>query len=280
MYFNGTIKVDPSNPTNILTPKKTGIFQRLSDLLLGQESGVIEQETFHSIQILQGIYPILESLGITNVVKFSHDDILLYHDKNNTQDDLEQVLMDYQLDTDHLTSELFQKLDLQLEHNWGGMDCLITIQVKREHQKGEYPIFCTVKGMVSRDITHKKQMAEEGKRFLNLLNQLDFGFQKYLSVDDVLTDQNVDMVLGAKDMKGLGSKHSKPDDFISQILDQLDLDVDMGQIESQFTKNGFFSQEQFHYSHVQTKTYTSRKVIRSSGKEEEICINLSQDFPF
>ena len=79
MYFESTIRIDPSQVTSIEKVKPTKAFKRmLYHLTKGGISEKEERETFTAISILQQLNKAFIQQGITNVIRLSHDDIDFY----------------------------------------------------------------------------------------------------------------------------------------------------------------------------------------------------------
>jgi len=161
VYLSATMTIDPSHLTQ-LRRKPTKGFRRFAELLTGNLlSQREEHETFTALSIMQEINIALRSVGVTDVVKFTKDDQVLYEDRASTSsDDMPQAI-------DTLTrqrtpqGETFSTLSLLLEHHLATIAVIIEIRVSRVHDIGVYPIQISLNGLDA------ELQATEGLQTLN-----------------------------------------------------------------------------------------------------------------
>jgi hypothetical protein len=148
MYMNGYVDIDPSHATEIRR-KPTKGFRRFAEILTGGAlSQQEEHETFTALSILQEINVALRSLGITDVVRFTKDDVIIYDDQDSeSTDDMEIVLEKLQRESGMGKASVFQSLSLLLEHHLPEITLIIEVRISRTHFVGGYPIRIAVNGL-------------------------------------------------------------------------------------------------------------------------------------
>ncbi|MGB7323258.1 MAG: hypothetical protein WBD31_00195 [Rubripirellula sp.] len=149
MYFRGTLSVDPSSATQIelATPSKAfGKMVQFITLGLGSEKE--ERESFTAVGILQKFYRILASVGVSNIIRLSKDDIDFYLDEEGKENDLKEAMIAFtQAGTEQNNQTVFESLHLVLEHEDEELIYLIQIEINRCHKVGEAPIKLTINGV-------------------------------------------------------------------------------------------------------------------------------------
>ena len=147
MYLSATMTIDPSHLTQ-LRRKPTKGFRRFAELLTGNLiSKQEEHETFTALSIMQEINVSLRSVGVTDVVKFTKDDQVLYEDSASSDADDLPAAMDALSRRRSTQSESFSSLSLLLEHHLASIAVIIEIKVLRVHEIGVYPIQISVNGL-------------------------------------------------------------------------------------------------------------------------------------
>ena len=147
MYLSATMTIDPSHLTQ-LRRKPTKGFRRFAELLTGNLlSKREEHETFTALSIMQEINISLRSVGVTDVVKFTKDDEVLYEDQASTNSDDMPAAMDALTRARPLQGEAFSSLALLLEHHLATIAVIIEIKVSRIHEIGIYPIQISINGL-------------------------------------------------------------------------------------------------------------------------------------
>lgn len=218
MYFNGNLSIDPAQLSKIEKVKPQKAFKRiLYFLTAGAVSDKEEHETFTAVSILQQLYAVCDSMGITNLVRLSHDDIDFYLDSQGKQDDLKEMLDKYDLETNDAMSIMFQQLNMVLEHQDGKFKYLISITVNRTHKVGQYPIDIFVDGLL-KDLAAKEGQSaavlqstmqgifkdqdsynsfvmERQAAFDQFINELKFQINKFIRVDDVRVKSKANILI-------------------------------------------------------------------------------------
>jgi len=147
MYMNAYVDIDPSHLTKIRR-KPTKGFRRFAEIVsLGLLSEKEEQETFTAIAILQEINVALRALNITDVVRFTKDDKIIYDDQDGRDtDDMGIILQEFSRE-EGLGPTVFESLSLLLEHHLPDITLIIDVRIRRTHIRGGYPIQIAVNGL-------------------------------------------------------------------------------------------------------------------------------------
>lgn len=173
MYFHGTLSIDPSLMTDIDLVKPTKAFGKmLYYMKLGLASDQEERETFTSVSILQQFSRAFLSIGITNVLRLSKDDVDYYLDQEGRQDDLKEAMAGFEQSAssnwlESTGQRAFDTLRLVFEHEDEDLKYLIEIKIQRVHKVDEHPIQITVNGLM-RDLRVHSDKSDLDVR--NLLN--------------------------------------------------------------------------------------------------------------
>ncbi len=147
MYLSATMTIDPNSLTQ-LRRKPTKGFRRFAELLTANLlSKKEEHETFTAISIMQELNVVLRSIGVTDVVKFTKDDQVLYDDSESTNSDDMEIALD-SLTRDRFADQTaFSYLSLLLEHHLQTLALIIEIRVSRVHDVGIYPIQISINAL-------------------------------------------------------------------------------------------------------------------------------------
>lgn len=151
MYLKGFVDIDPSHLTEIRRVPTKG-FRRFAEIISG---GLLsekeEHETFTAVAILQEINVALRSLGITDVVRFTNDDQVIYDDQGGEDtDDMAVVIEKLSQERTPANREQFRTLSLLLEHHLPDITLIIEARIQRTHMVGMYPIQLIVNGLASK----------------------------------------------------------------------------------------------------------------------------------
>lgn len=255
MYFSGTIAVDPSEATKIIKQEPAGFAAKILGRLGGRTAGKkIEIETFTALTIMQRLYRVLKSLNIRNVVTLKQDDVVFYEDRADKNDDLDEVMMKYELENDDLVSVDFKELSMTLEHTEENIDYIIKVMVQRKHAAGIYPVSIRLKGLVDETVltgkagsgpeSIKTALKQAGESFIHFLNRIDFYFRKNMSVDDIKTEHDVNLVINREDYENFQQQQASvkelPAEF-TNIIKDLNLGFDLNKMLSGEVKKGLLS---------------------------------------
>jgi hypothetical protein len=179
MYLSATMTIDPSHLTQ-LRRKPTKGFRRFAELMTGNLlSQREEHETFTALSIMQEINVSLRSIGVTDVVKFTRDDQVLYEDKGAAGSIDLPAAMEVLARGRAPQSETFSSLSLLLEHHLATIALIIEIKVSRVHDIGVYPIKISINGLDA-----ELQAAENTKTLNDRLDDVFASQQTY----DTYTD--------------------------------------------------------------------------------------------
>lgn len=215
MYMNGYVDIDPSHATEIRR-KPTKGFRRFAEILTGGAlSQQEEHETFTALSILQEINVALRTLGITDVVRFAKDDVIIYDDSDSeSSDDMGIVLEKLQRESGLEKSSVFQSLSLLLEHHLPEITLIIEVRIQRTHFVGGYPIRIVVNGLSTQfqtqsdDLSLKDRLdqafANQGSyeafenelrtQFDNFMLQLELTVRQKMSIDDARRSTQLNIV--------------------------------------------------------------------------------------
>ena len=101
MYFSGQLKVNPSQESLIEKVKPEKAFRKLLFIMTGGSvTDKRERQTFTALSILQQFNMVLRTMGITNIVRISQDDLDFYMDTDGKVDDLKEALDKFDLEMD------------------------------------------------------------------------------------------------------------------------------------------------------------------------------------
>ncbi len=201
MYLENHITIDPSQLTNIEKIKPTKAFKKL---LFSLTNGIIsdkeERETFNAIAILQQINATLRSVGITNIIKISHDDIIFYLDEEGKENDLKFALDKYEIEINDAMSVHFKTLALVLEHEDQNFKYVIEITINKNHKVGVYPIEIKttglfkdfsktkntekVKEVVRNQTTYNNFKSDKISQLEKFTDSIRFELKKQIKIDD------------------------------------------------------------------------------------------------
>ncbi len=150
-----------------------------------------EVETLTALSILQQLNMVCRSLGITNVVRLSKDDLDFYLDTEGHKDDLKETLDKFSYDVDEIESEVFKTLDLVLEHSDKEFNYLIEIFVRRIHKVGEPPIQIKVNGVMKEFENRGDQTQKEIEKKLQPVFASNEKYQGFVKAKQLKFDQFV-----------------------------------------------------------------------------------------
>ena len=201
MYLENLITIDPSQLTSIEKVKPTKAFKKL---LFSLTNGVIsdkeERETFNAVAILQQINVTLRNLGINNIIKMAHDDIIFYLDEEGKVDDLKFAINKYEIEINNAMFINFNTLELVLEHLDEKFKYIIEIVINKNHEVGEYPIEIKttdlfkdfkekknnykVKDLLKNQTSYDTFKPEKIAQLEEFTNSIRFELKKQIKIDD------------------------------------------------------------------------------------------------
>jgi hypothetical protein len=211
MYWHGHLAIDPSHMTTVRR-KPTKGFKRFAEILTaGLLSEKEELETFTALAILQEINRVFRTLSITDLVRFTKDDVILYEDRES-QDADDMRMMFEQLEragstasrTSSSGSSMFNTLSLLVEHHLESMALVIEVRIMRAHAVGFYPIQIVVNGLAAEFSASSREeleqqmelsfahqasydalTAELNEQFEQFMNQLELAIRQQMQMDDL-----------------------------------------------------------------------------------------------
>jgi hypothetical protein len=162
MYLKGYVDVDPSHATEIRR-KPTKGFRRFAEIITsGLLSEKEEHETFTAVAILQEINVAMRSLNVTDVVRFTKDEEIIYSDEDGEDtDDMPTVFERLSAHQRHNPASVFKTLSLLLEHHLPDITLIIEVRIQRTHMVGSYPIQILVNGLATKFQTEDTSTLED-----------------------------------------------------------------------------------------------------------------------
>jgi len=220
MYFSGQLKVRPSQETLIEKVPPQKAFKKLLFLMTGGSvADKRERQTFTALSIMQQFNMVFRTLGITNIVRISQDDLDFYMDTDGKVDDLKDALDKFDIEMDEDVAAYFKTLFLVLEHHESNFNYLIEIRINRLHEVGHHPIEIVVNGLLKEykavdgvgqtklkskmEPIFQSQKAydsftnEMDHEFTQFLHSLDHGIKKYIPVEDIEIESTSKIVLSS-----------------------------------------------------------------------------------
>jgi len=226
MYYQGMLKIDPSQLTKIEKVRPEKAFRKfLYFVSRGIVADKIENETFTAISILQQLNKVFRSLGITNIIRLSQDDLDFYLDEHGKADDLQDAIEKYDLETNEALSIMFKTLYMVLEHNDknSSFNYLLEIRINRTHQVSDFPIEIKINGLLKEFTLQEGQSADNLKEkmtklfnsqqaydaftetkkleFSQFVDNLSFTLKKHIQVDDIKTSNKTAIVVPKKKVR-------------------------------------------------------------------------------
>ena len=206
MYLEAAITVDPSQMTEVVRATPTKVFARLASALTrGLTSPQEERETFTAVAILQQLNMVLCSLGIDDIVRITKDDVVFYEDAEGKKGDFKEAVNHFIKFAGQQELQLFNKLDLVLQHSQAGVDYLLDVRISRTHPVDEHPIRIVVnafpsamnaqgddsrvRGFLKRTMASQEKYDRFTSKYVALVESfvkdLETGFHRHMNVDAV-----------------------------------------------------------------------------------------------
>jgi hypothetical protein len=146
MKLYGTIAVHVQVTEILRAPR---FFEKLSrafggdpDLRTGRVRSAIE-----ATALVEAVRDALRKLGATNAISLIVDGTVLFHDRNDTPDDLGDLFLAFS-DNESVFGTGFEELRLAVEHREAGVHHVIEIQARPEHASGAPAIRIIASGRI------------------------------------------------------------------------------------------------------------------------------------
>lgn len=211
MYFSGRISVDPSQLSHIEKVEPSGSFMKLIHVITGGAgSKKVERQTFTAVGILEQISAALSEMGIDNIIRLAHDDIVIYHDKEGKEGDFQEAIDEYELTINEGMSKFFNQLHLVLESEDESFVHLIEVNINRTHDVGVFPIDIKLNSLLKEfrlntgesedDVKNKMKnrfsnqneldqfLKEREMEFESFSGKLNLTLRKHMSIENVKVD--------------------------------------------------------------------------------------------
>jgi len=190
MYLSGYVDIDPSHATEVRR-KPTKGFRRFAEMLTGGAlSQQEEHETFTALSILQEINIVLRSLNITDVVRFTKDNIVVYDDQDGQSSDDMGIVIETISRESGLGDRVFESMSLLLEHHLPDITLVIDVRINRTHFVGGYPIRIAVNGLAT-ELQAQSESALNDKLEKAFVNQ-----DSYTALETKLREQFDSFMIG------------------------------------------------------------------------------------
>ena len=185
--------IDPSQITEIKRKAPTKAFGRLASVLTrGLTSPNEERETFCALILLQEVNVVMRAVGIDDIVRLSKDGVAVYEDVQGRQGDLKEAMEAFAAKVSKESAQVFETLEIVLNHKAIDIDYRISINIKRIHPVGEYPISIVIDGVLTdnRASNDDKEIfaSNEGLNaalFSNFVGRIEAAFKNHMEVDDL-----------------------------------------------------------------------------------------------
>lgn len=164
MFFMAAITFDPSDSI--------------------QETGTDDvqvSETFSTSNILQRFAMTMRYAGITNAVRLSHNETVMFDDQSGKMDDLTTALRSFAKKSSLEAKMEFEELRIELEHEGKLIRSVIDTRIEKTHGVDEFPIKLNIAGFM------KDFAAENGQISPDRQNLFDQVFSEQY-VHDTLTE--------------------------------------------------------------------------------------------
>ncbi|MGD9201918.1 MAG: hypothetical protein PVI26_10165 [Chitinispirillia bacterium] len=221
MYLSSTISVNPSQKTLIERTKPTKVFAKiLSAMTAGLSSKKEEVETFTAVSILQELNRAFRSLKIMNIVRLSKDELNFYFDEEGKDDDLQEVMEEFDLELDPIESEFFKTITMVLEHEDEMCKYLIEIDISRQHDVGAFPIILKINGFIKQlgkngeDLKNKVFSSQENyeafirrsnSHFEAFSDQISMAIKKVIKCDEIKTENKLNIIRTKERIKDMNA---------------------------------------------------------------------------
>jgi len=235
MYMSGTLAIDP-NLLATTRRKPTKGFRRFAEILTAGLTAEREvHQTFSALSILQEINGVLRSLGITDVVRFTKDNAVIYEDPDSHDtNDMRLVLDRVSQDSRSRSLSIFQTMSLLLEHHLPEITLVIEVRIRRTHAIGEDPIQIIVNGLASSFSQQEKDTAAVNldrsfedqlgynaftdnfrDQFDDFMQELEDAVRRHMRVDQVRRRSEAKIVRPQQDKSTVAAFGSRGDSFRS-----------------------------------------------------------------
>jgi hypothetical protein len=224
MYFKGKLSIDPAQLTQIekVSPD-SGFKKLLFSISGGQMADKLEVETFKALNILQQIHSSLNQVGVDNIIRLTHDDIDIYHDKTGEKNDFNFAMDKYQIEIDESMSTYFKTLWMVLEHEDDTFKYLFEISINRSHKENEYPIVIAISGLL------KEFDLQAGQSKEQLKDKMQAYFSSQEAYDSFITTKKLAFEQFLESIRFESMKHIRADDIKMDIHTRMVIQKDKKQ---------------------------------------------------
>ena len=174
MFFIATIAFDPSDVT------------REANSDAGQVS-----ETFSSSNILQRFTITMRRAGVTNAVRISHDETVMFDDQSGNVDDLTDALRSFAKNSAHEDKTDFEELRVVLEHEGPLIRSVVDTRIEKTHGADDFAITMTVAGFMKEFAATNGRMPPDQQSLFNQVFSLQTGYD---AVTDAASDEFRELV--------------------------------------------------------------------------------------
>ncbi len=179
MKYFAQILIRPDAETHERYNDGSWFYSRFKELFLKNHSKIIE-ETFSAPDILLKLNAAFNDVGITNLVRITHDDTDFYLDKEQITNDLNEVIQEFSIVLRNAYERFFEEISVIMEIKEDQIEYLIELVLLRVHPVGEYPVKINFSG-----IPQKHRVSNVEEKFKLFVAKAEQSVHKYLELNDI-----------------------------------------------------------------------------------------------
>jgi hypothetical protein len=179
MKYFAQILIRPNTETHERFIDENKSFSRFKGLFIKKDVKVIE-ETFSAPDILAKLDEAFNSIGISNLVRVTHDDSDFYLDKEQKTNDLDVVIQEFGDILRNSFERFFEEITVIMEAKEAEIDYLIELILMRVHPIGEYPVKINFSG-----IPEKYGITDIEEKIKLFVAKVELSIHKYIDLSDI-----------------------------------------------------------------------------------------------
>ncbi len=204
MKYLAQILLQPKSETIEIQNNKSKLYIKFKALFIKKETKII-QETFSVPDFLTKLNLAMKSLGVSNLVRITHDEVDFYLDKEHKPNDLDEVIQELGYLIRSSFERFFEEISVLLEFEQDEIYYLIDLILARVHPVGQYPVQIIFSGL-----PRKVGIENVEEKFKLFVNTFEMNLHKYIDVSDITTSftKKGDLATAAKIEKESEAKSS------------------------------------------------------------------------
>jgi len=179
MKYAAQILIRPNTETRERFDEDGSFYTKFKELFIKKQSKIIE-ETFSVPNFLSKLNVALKSVGISNLVRITHDDVDFYLDQENKTNDLDVAIEEFGSLIRNSFDRFFEELSVMFEISEDEVDYLIELILLKVHPIGEYPIQINFAGL-----PEKHGVANVEQKFKLFVDKVEQSLHKYMDISDI-----------------------------------------------------------------------------------------------